>query len=246
MRGDADVFAISDLRAARRPARGVVRQRLNAAAQALFADEDDPFTRHGRSALEILARLGDVRRRHGDADNGASYPRGPAGNGLADVARLVKANVGLRVAFVDVGGWDTHNHQGGAADGRLAPRLAKLADALRAFRIDLGARFENVVVLTMSEFGRTAAQNGTGGTDHGHGTAMLVTGGPVRGGRVRGRWPGLAPERLYEGRDLSVTTDFRGLFAEIADRHMGVTSPAALFPGYQPTPSAYPGVLPQP
>jgi uncharacterized protein (DUF1501 family) len=100
-----------------------------------------------------------------------------------------------------------------------------------------------IVVVTMSEFGRTVRENGNRGTDHGHATAMLVLGGPVKGGRVAGRWPGLAREQLFEGRDLAVTTDFRNLFGEIADRHLGVPATAPLFPGFVINPAGYPGVL---
>jgi uncharacterized protein (DUF1501 family) len=163
--------------------------------------------------------------------NGAEYPRGQFGEAMSQIARLVKANVGLEVAFADMQGWDTHVGQG-AEQGQLALRLREFGGALAAFAQDLGDRMADVVVLTMSEFGRTVAENGNRGTDHGHATAMLVLGGPVRGGRVYGRWPGLARERLFEGRDLAVTTDFRALFAEVAGRHLGAPA-APLFPGFR-------------
>src|SRR5437773_1660243 len=134
-----------------------------------------------------------------------------------------------RILCADVGGWDTHVGQGNER-GQLANRLRELAAALAAFTQDLGDRMADVAVLTMSEFGRTVAENGNRGTDHGHATAMLVIGGGVRGGKVYGRWPGLAQVRLHEGRDLAVTTDFRALFTEVAARHLGV--PAGLFPGW--------------
>jgi uncharacterized protein (DUF1501 family) len=130
-------------------------------------------------------------------------------------------------------GWDTHVGQG-AEQGQLAFRLREFGGALAAFARDLGERMADVVVLTMSEFGRTVAENGNRGTDHGHATAMLVLGGPVRGGKVYGRWPGLGRERLFEGRDLAVTTDFRTLFTEVATRHLGAPA-APLFPGWTPT-----------
>jgi uncharacterized protein (DUF1501 family) len=162
--------------------------------------------------------------------NGAAYPRGPFGEAMKQIARLVKANVGLEVAFADMQGWDTHVGQG-AEQGRLALRLRDFGGALAAFAQDLGDRMADVVVLTMSEFGRTVAENGNRGTAHGHATAMLALGGPVRGGKVYGRWPGLARAGLFEARDLLVTTDFRTLFTEVATRHLGV-APTTLFPGW--------------
>ncbi|HLE43966.1 MAG TPA: DUF1501 domain-containing protein, partial [Methylomirabilota bacterium] len=130
------------------------------------------------------------------------------------------------------------------ARGQLANRLEEFGGGLAAFWQDLGERRGEVVVLTMTEFGRTAGENGNAGTDHGHATVMLVLGGPVRGGKVYGRWPGLAPEQLFEGRDLALTTDFRDLFAEVAVRHLGVPWTAPLFPGHRIRPEAFPGVLP--
>ena len=165
---------------------------------------------------------------------GADYPRGRFGDALRQVAQLVRADVGLEVAFVESQGWDTHVGQG-AEQGQLANRLRELGGALGAFARDLGDRMSDVVVLTMSEFGRTVAENGNRGTDHGHATAMLVLGGGVRGGKVYGRWPGLAREQRFESRDLAVTTDFRALFAEVAGRHLGIAQPASLFPGWRDT-----------
>ena len=148
------------------------------------------------------------------------------------IAQLIKSGVGVEIAFVDIGGWDTHQAQGGA-EGQLARRLNEMALGLRAVYDDLGDRMDDVVVLTMSEFGRTVAENGSGGTDHGHGTCMFVAGGHVNGGRMLGKWPGLEPEQLYQGRDLAVTTDFRDVFAELAVHHLGARNLDAVFPGYQ-------------
>ncbi|HME96620.1 MAG TPA: DUF1501 domain-containing protein [Methylomirabilota bacterium] len=173
--------------------------------------------------------------------HGAVYPRGRLGESLRQIAQLIRADVGLEVAFADVGGWDTHAGQGNER-GQLAFRLKDFAAGLAALDRDLGPRMSDVVVLTMSEFGRTVRENGNRGTDHGHATAMLVLGGPVKGGRVYGRWPGLRREQLYEGRDLAVTTDFRSLFTEVAVKHLGAP-PEPLFPAFTSKPSAYPGVL---
>jgi uncharacterized protein (DUF1501 family) len=163
--------------------------------------------------------------------NGAQYPRTRLGESLRQVAQLIRAGVGLEIAFADTGGWDTHAGQGNER-GQLASRLREFAAALAAFHRDLGDRMADVVVLSMSEFGRTVQENGNRGTDHGHATAMLVLGGAVRGGKVYGRWPGLAREQLFEGRDLAVTTDFRALFAEVAARHLSLPDAVGLFPGY--------------
>jgi len=187
----------------------------------------------GREAFEAvrMLRAADVARISPAA--GAQYPAGRLAQALRQIAQLIKADVGLEVAFADMGGWDTHVGQG-AERGQLANRFREFATALAAFTYDLGDRLADVVILTMSEFGRTVAENGNRGTDHGHATAMLVIGGSVRGGRVYGRWPGLGRERLFEGRDVMVTTDFRALFSEVAVRHLRVPVTGTLFPGWTP------------
>ncbi len=163
--------------------------------------------------------------------NGAAYPNDSLGRGLREVAQVLKSDLGVEVAFLETGGWDTHVNQGGS-DGQLSELLRTFADAIAAFRIDMGGAMDDVCVMSMSEFGRTAAENGSAGTDHGHGTAMLALGGTVRGGRVYGDWPGLGPSELHQGRDLEVTTDFRTFFAEIVERHLGNPSIEAVFPGF--------------
>ncbi|MGH7275960.1 MAG: DUF1501 domain-containing protein [Candidatus Rokuibacteriota bacterium] len=185
----------------------------------------------GRETFEAVKLLKSATAARLAPANGADYPRGQFGEAMKQIAQLVKANVGLAVAFADMQGWDTHVGQG-AEQGQLALRLREFGGALAAFATDLGDRMADVLVLTMSEFGRTVAENGNRGTDHGHATAMLVLGGPVKGGRVYGRWPGLAREQLFEGRDLAVTTDFRALFSEVAGRHLGAPA-APVFPGFK-------------
>ena len=165
--------------------------------------------------------------------NGAEYPRSPFGQRLREIAQLVKADVGVEIAFADVGGWDTHVNQGGAT-GQLASRLDDFAKAIRALVTDLGDRMSDVVILTMSEFGRTARQNGSGGTDHGHAGCLFVIGGSVKGGKVHGKWPGLEPEQLNEGRDLALTTDFRSVFGEVVRKHLGASALDRVFPGFAP------------
>jgi uncharacterized protein (DUF1501 family) len=196
----------------------------------------------GRETFEAVKMLRAASPQRLAPANGAQYPRGRFGDSLKQIAQLVRADVGVEVAFADTGGWDTHAGQGNER-GALANRLADFAQGLAALERDLGDRMEDVVVLSMSEFGRTVRENGNRGTDHGHATAMLVLGGPVRGGRVVGRWPGLKREQLFEGRDLAVTTDFRALFAEVAQRHLGVPPEASLFPGFAAKAAGHPGVL---
>jgi uncharacterized protein (DUF1501 family) len=188
----------------------------------------------GRETFEAVKQLRRANASRIPPANGANYPRGQFGEALRQIAQLIKADVGLEVAFADIQGWDTHVGQG-AERGQLALRFRELGGALAAFAQDLGDSMADVVLLTMSEFGRTVAENGNRGTDHGHATAMLALGGGVRGGRVYGRWPGLAPRQLFEHRDLAVTTDFRTLFTEVATRHLGVP-PASLFPGFTAPP----------
>jgi len=166
-------------------------------------------------------------------ENGAQYPTNPLGNALKQIAQLIKSDVGLEVAFTDVGGWDTHAGEGGA-QGQLANNLRQFSDAIAAFTRDLGSRMGDVVLVTMSEFGRTVRENGNRGTDHGHANFMLVAGGGVRGGKVYGTWPGLT--NLYENRDLQVTTDFRDVFAELLTKQLGVASLKSVFPSYDPKP----------
>jgi uncharacterized protein (DUF1501 family) len=187
----------------------------------------------GRETFEAVRRLRAASVARLSPASGAEYPQSRFGEAMRQIAQLIRAEVGLEVAFADVGGFDTHVVQG-AERGQLANRLRDFGQALGAFARDLDDRLAEVVVLTMSEFGRTVAENGSRGTDHGHATAMLILGGAVRGGRVYGRWPGLAPEALFEGRDLAVTTDFRALFTEVAVGHLGIRG-AGLFPGWRPT-----------
>lgn len=177
---------------------------------------------------------------------GANQQQAGALTPLRQVAQLIKANVGVEVAFVDFVNWDTHNGQGGVEGGTLAAPLRTFAQSLAVFYRDLGDRAEDVVVLTMSEFGRTVKENGSGGTDHGHGNVMFVMGGPVQGGKVYGQWPGLEEPQLNEARDLAVTTDFRDVFAELLVSHMGCQKPEAVFPDYPLDPKRFRSVLRKP
>ncbi|MEZ5427381.1 MAG: DUF1501 domain-containing protein [Pyrinomonadaceae bacterium] len=176
--------------------------------------------------------------------NGANYPNSPFGRSLLQIAQLIKAGVGLELAFTDTPGlnWDTHANEGNAR-GQLANLLRDFGASIAALTIDLGKQMDDVVILTMSEFGRTARQNGTGGTDHGHGNAMFVIGNSVRGGKVYGDWKGLKSSQLYEGRDLDVTTDFRDVFGEVAVKHLGNKELDKVFPKYPISASKFKGFL---
>ena len=196
----------------------------------------------GREAFGAMRMLKGVDPSQYQPANGADYPRTPFGQALQQIAQLAKADVGLEIAFADLGGWDTHVNQGGA-QGQLANRLDDFARGIAALATDLGDGLEDTVILTMSEFGRAVNENGNRGTDHGHGNAMIAIGGGVRGGHVYGKWPGLAVEQRYERRDLAVTTDFRDVFGEIVVRHLGVADAKPIFPGYSISPSKFPGLF---
>jgi len=196
----------------------------------------------GREAFDAMKLLKTTDPRSYQPASGVEYPTSPFGQALKQIAQLAKANIGLEVAFADVGGWDTHVNQG-ASQGQLATRLNDFARSIAALATDLGDALDDTVILTMSEFGRAVSENGNRGTDHGHGNAMLAIGGGVRGGRVYGKWPGLAVEQRYERRDLAVTTDFRDVFGEIVTKHLGVSDPRPIFPGYTIQPSRFAGLF---
>ncbi|HEY6967781.1 MAG TPA: DUF1501 domain-containing protein [Candidatus Angelobacter sp.] len=162
---------------------------------------------------------------------GANYPRGRFGDSLRQVAQLIKANLGVEVAFADIGGWDHHVNEG-SVQGQIANITRDFSQSIAALWTDLGDLAGDTVIVTMSEFGRTVRENGNRGTDHGHANVMFILGGPVKGGKVYGRWPGLQTDHLYEGRDLAVTTDFRQVLGEAVYRHLGNKELATVFPGF--------------
>ena len=205
----------------------------SAADQVLKGTASDAF-----NAMRTLSSASGQRQYQ--PANGATYPRTPFGQSLQEIARLAKADVGLEIAFAESGQWDHHINEGGAT-GQIANRLADFAGGIAALAQDLGDRMADTIILTMSEFGRAVAENGNRGTDHGHGNAMMLIGGNVKGGEVYGRWPGLATEQRFEARDLAVTTDFRDVFGEVVIRHLGASEQLAgkVFPGYGVKPSAF-------
>jgi uncharacterized protein (DUF1501 family) len=173
---------------------------------------------------------------------GADYPKGRFGDALKQTAQLIKANLGVQIAFTDIGGWDHHVNEG-ATEGQLANVLREFSQSTAAFWTDLGPLGEDTVIATMSEFGRTARENGNRGTDHGHANVMFLLGGPVKGGRVYGQWPGLDPAQLNEGRDLALTTDFRRVLGEAVSKHLGNAQLNAVFPGFANSPREFVGYV---
>src|SRR5471032_3352284 len=242
LQGNAPALAVSQLAQFGIRA-GQSSEAVGASFEAEYAAAaDSVLNGTGREAFNAIKMLKTADPSKYEPANGADYPRSPFGQSLKQIAQLTKSNVGLEVAFADVGGWDTHVNQGNS-QGQLANRLDDFSRSIAALVADLGDRMADTVVLTMSEFGRAVNENGNRGTDHGHGNAMMVIGGGVHGGRVFGRWPGLSVDKRYDGRDLAVTTDFRDVFGEIVTRHLGLSDARAIFPGYAASPSKYPGLF---
>lgn len=198
----------------------------------------------GKESFEAIAMLKKANPTQYQPARGVTYPTTPLAASLLQAAQLIKADLGVEIAFVEDEGWDTHANQGGAV-GQLGGKFYDFGRALAAFHADLGDKMNDVLLLTMSEFGRAVRQNGNRGTDHGHGTSYLVLGGGVKGGKVYGDWPTLAPEKLFEERDLAVTTDFRDVFGEVCVRHLGLDAKKlpAIFPHYAADPGKFRGFL---
>ncbi len=208
--------------------------RIEAAFDRLY-DGGDPLSvayQQGRVSRQKL--LGELQQDMTEANNGAPSPDGFAQD-AGQLARLIQRDASIRLGFMALGGWDTHVNEG-AIKGQLANHLQQLGDGLASFTQQLGSAYDDTIILVISEFGRTMHENGNGGTDHGHGNVMWVMGGPVRGGRVYGRWPGLAPGELYQERDLAVTTDFREPISAVLRGHLGLspTQVVSIFPHRPP------------
>jgi uncharacterized protein (DUF1501 family) len=202
----------------------------------------DSLSETGKETFQAVNFLKEANPAQYKPENGAEYPNTALGRSLKQISQLIKAGVGLEVAFAEAGGWDTHVNEGNAR-GQLANLLRDFSQSIAAFATDLGKQMDDVVLITMSEFGRTARENGSRGTDHGHANAMFIIGNSVKGGKVYGDWRGLKTDKLYEGRDLDVTTDFRDVFAEAAYKHMGSRDLAKIFPGYQTSVNNFRGYL---
>lgn len=222
---------------------GIYTQNMAGGFEGLYQQNaKDSLGEMGKETFEAVNYLKQANPAQYKPDNGAVYPTTNLGRTLAQVAQLIKAGVGLEVAFAEAGGWDTHVNEGNAR-GQLANLLRDFSGSIAAFGTDLGKRMDDVVLITMSEFGRTVKENGSRGTDHGHANAMFVLGNSVRGGKVYGDFRGLKNDKLYEGRDLDVTTDFRDVFAEAAAKHIGAGDISKIFPGYTTSKEKFRGYL---
>jgi uncharacterized protein (DUF1501 family) len=239
LQGKLPAIAVNNLADFSVAGRGPQTSPISNAFQAMY-DESSDAVLHGtgQETFEAVKMLKAADPSKYQPTPGVEYPKTPFGNSLRQVAQLLKANLGVEAAFSDIGGWDTHQNQGNA-NGQLANRLKEFSETIAAFWMDMGQDAENVTLVTMSEFGRTARQNGTGGTDHGHANVMFVLGGQVKGGKVYGKWPGLSNEQLNEGRDLAVTTDFRRVLGEAAYKTLGSKNLDLVFPGARVSPQEF-------
>jgi uncharacterized protein (DUF1501 family) len=239
LQGTVPAIAVASLADFSVAGKGPQTSPISNAFQAMYDESSDSMLHGtGQETFEAVKMLKAADPAHYKPAAGVTYPNGAFGNSLKQIAQLMKANLGVEAAFSDVGGWDTHQNQG-AATGQLANHLKEFSEAIAAFWNDMGADAENITLVTMSEFGRTARQNGTGGTDHGHANVMFVLGGQVKGGKVYGKWPGLSNEELNEGRDLKVTTDFRNVLGEAAYRSLGSRNLDAVFPHAKVDPKTF-------
>jgi uncharacterized protein (DUF1501 family) len=226
LRGEREAIAIGDSQQF-----NMGNQEATSILESMYSTSTDAkWGRTGKNAFDVMKLIQSINRTPDNPQNGAQYFQGgELGRNLQQLARLIKADAGVEAAFAEVGGWDHHGNE----NQQLANMLRQFSSALAAFSQDMGDRMEDIVIVTMSEFGRTVAENGNAGTDHGHGSMMMVIGGPVQGGKVYGKWPGLEKEQLFEGRDLAVTTDFRSVLGELIRGHLGQKDLGPVFPGYQ-------------
>ena len=243
LQGKNSAIALPDLKQFKViPQPGAMGAAVQGSFEAMYAQTVDHALRGtGTETFEAIDMLRKVDPSKYAPENGAQYPTSRLGQSLQQIGQMLKANIGVEVLFVDCGGWDNHVNEGGA-QGQLSNLLKDLGQGLAAFHQDMGDRMQDVVVVTMSEFGRTAKENGNRGTDHGHANCMFVMGGAVKGGRVYGKWPGLADHQLNDGRDLGLTTDFRAVLSEVLVRHVGVMDMRTVFPGFDGA-SRFPGLI---
>jgi uncharacterized protein (DUF1501 family) len=244
MQGKASAIAMNNINDfALRAGGGEMGQAIQNGFEAMYEQTvNDALRGTGKETFEAVKLLKRVNPTQYQPASGVIYPRGQFGDRLKQIAQLIKSDIGLEVAFTDIGGWDTHANQG-SSQGQLAIRLTELSQGVSALYADLKDRADDVVIVTMTEFGRTARENGNRGTDHGHASVMFALGGSVKGGKVHGKWPGLKDSQLYESRDLAITTDFRDVLAELAKNHLGATNLNTIFPGYQVNPTNFKGLI---
>jgi len=244
LRGSAGAIALPDLKQFKvMPQSATSAGVVEGGFEAMYAQSVD-HALHGTGAetFEAIDMLRKIDTTKLPPENGANYPTSRLGQSLQQIGQLIKAKVGAEVLFVDCGGWDNHVNEGGA-QGQLANLLRDLGQGLAAFHQDMRDRMQDIVVVTMSEFGRTGKENGNRGTDHGHANCMFIMGGKVKGGQVYGQWPGLQDHQLNEGRDLALTTDFRSVLGEVLANHLGVTDLASVFPAFDNNPHKFPGLV---
>jgi uncharacterized protein (DUF1501 family) len=224
LRGEHNAIAVGDAQQF-----NLGNQNAAAILQSMYAASTDPRVgRTGKDAFEAMKLIASMNKAP-LGPQGLQY--GELGAALQQLARLIKADAGVEAAFAEIGGWDHHGNE----NQQLSNLLNQFSGALAAFTQEMGDRMEDTVLVTMSEFGRTAEENGDAGTDHGHGSLMMVLGGPVKGGKVYGKWPGLEKQQLFEGRDLAVTTDYRTVLSELVRGHLGQQDLSRVFPGFTPT-----------
>jgi uncharacterized protein (DUF1501 family) len=244
LHGSAPAIALPDLKQFKVMAQAPgMNQMVEGGFEAMYAQSVD-HALHGTGtetfeAIDLLRKADPAKYQ---PENGAQYPTSRLGQSLQQIGQLLKANIGVEILFVDCGGWDNHVNEGGV-QGQLSNLLKDLGSGLAAFHQDMGDRMQDIVVVTMSEFGRTAKENGNRGTDHGHANCMFLMGGDVRGGQVYGKWPGLNDRQLNEGRDLALTTDFRSVVGEVLSKHIGVKDLSTVFPGFDNNPHKFTGLI---
>jgi len=237
--GKASAVAVSNLKSFGIAGGNPAAAPLGNTFEAMYAQSVDAVLHGtGQETFEAVKMLKSADPQRYTPAAGANYPRGRFGDALRQTAQLMKADLGVQIAFTDIGGWDHHVNEG-AVEGQLANVLRDFSQSIAAFWTDLGPLADDTVIVTMSEFGRTARENGNRGTDHGHANVMFVLGGNVRGQHVYGRWPGLDPSQLNDGRDLALTTDFRRVLGEAVSRHLGNAELDAVFPGFNNAPGQF-------
>src|ERR1700756_5220355 len=244
LQGSTGAIAIPDLRQFKvQPQSAAMANVAEGGFEAMYAQTvDHALHGTGTETFEAIDMLRKIDTSKYPPENGAEYPKSPVGQRLQQIALMIKANIGLEVMFLDCGGWDNHVNEG-STQGQLANLLRDLSQSLAAFYQDMGDRMNDVVVVTMSEFGRTARENGNRGTDHGHANCMFVMGGDIKGGKGYTRWPGLADGQLNQGRDLAVTTDYRSVLGEIITKHLGDRDLKTVFPGFANDPRQHLGIV---
>jgi uncharacterized protein (DUF1501 family) len=233
LRGPAPDFTVTDVERLRVQVPDSRRAATETALAQMYAGVAGPYADAARGTLSALRKLAPLRGAPYVPRQGATYPADGLGYALRQVAQVARADVGLEVACVDAGGWDMHEGMGTAGAGYAHDLIQRLGQALSAFARDLGPLLATTTLVTMSEFGRRVAQNGSGGVDHGHGSSMIVLGGGIRGGRVYGRWPGLGAKQLDDG-DLRATTDYRDVLGELVHRRLGGRGLGTVFPDHRP------------